>query len=286
MCTTLLVRLPFVWAIGLILGIQGISLFLATRIHGADPTTWGVLLIILSGIAATLAFASFTLERYHRADFLSRRLLETERAKSEALLLNILPGPVAERLKLRPDAIADDHACITILFADIVDFTPLATRMTAHEVVQLLNRIFSRFDALADRHGLEKIKTIGDAYMAAAGLPVPDPRHAERVAAMALDMQAAIAAVHAGEEPLRLRIGIHSGPAVAGVIGTKRFLYDLWGDTVNLASRMESHGSPGTIQVTESTRQHLVATHRFSDPRQIEVKGKGSMTTYLLIGPK
>jgi len=212
--------------------------------------------------------------------------LELEQAKSERLLLNVLPAPVAARLKERAGIIADDFAAVTVLFADIVGFTPLAERLTAPELVELLDRIFARWDDVAARHGVEKIKTIGDAYMVAAGIPEPRPDHAEAIAGMALEMAPEMAAcAEAAGHPLQARIGIDTGPVVAGVIGQAKFSYDLWGDPVNTASRMESHADPGTIQLTE--RAYLGLRDSGFELRRrgtVEVKGKGAMTTYLLLG--
>jgi adenylate cyclase len=204
------------------------------------------------------------------------------RAESDALLLNILPSSVADRLKHGERVIADHYEAVTILFADIVEFTPLAAVESPAQVVTILNDIFSRFDTLAERHGLEKIKTIGDAYMLVAGAPSPRQDHASAV----LDMALAMAAAAESSEislgvPLQLRIGIASGPAVAGVIGQRKFSYDLWGDTVNLASRMESTGVPGMIQVADSTWELCRNRYSFT-PRDVDVKGKGVMRTYLL----
>jgi guanylate cyclase len=211
--------------------------------------------------------------------------LEVERAKSERLLLNVLPASVASRLKESDEVIADGYGAATVLFADIVGFTPLAQELAPAAAVALLDRIFAAWDALAARYGVEKIKTIGDAYMVAAGLPGEREDHAEAIADMALEMGSE-AERCAGESglPLEVRIGIDTGPVVAGVIGRAKFTYDLWGDTVNTASRMESHGSPGTIQVTE--RAYELLRNRFELRRRgtIEVKGKGPMTTYLLLG--
>lgn len=205
--------------------------------------------------------------------------------RSEQLLLNILPRPIAQRLKRDPGAIADAYADVTVLFADLVDFTPFSTEMSAQQVVTLLNDVFSEFDQLAEQHHLEKIKTIGDAYMVVGGLPVSRPDHAEASAEMALQMQETLAAYNAkAGVRLALRIGIHSGPVVAGVIGRKKFSYDLWGDTVNTASRMESHGVPSRIQVTPETYARLRDRYRFEERGRIAVKGKGEMTTYFLIG--
>ncbi|HEV2056731.1 MAG TPA: adenylate/guanylate cyclase domain-containing protein [Methylomirabilota bacterium] len=238
-------------------------------------------------IAILLLLSGYTLERYRRSDYLANRLLDAERERSESLLLNILPASVAARLKANPEAIADSYGEVTVLFADIVDFTPLSARLAAPELVRLLNQIFSAFDSLADKHGLEKIKTIGDAYMVVGGLPDPHPAHAVAVADMALDMQQEIARfVRGSSEPPRLRIGIDTGSVVAGVIGTRKFAYDLWGDTVNMASRMESHGSPGMIQVTERVFRCLRDRFDFGAPQQLQIKGRGVMTTYQLVGRK
>jgi len=212
--------------------------------------------------------------------------LQIEQEKSERLLLNILPKPIADRLKQGQSVIADSFAEVTVLFADIVDFTRLSAQMSPTESVVLLNEIFSTFDRLAEQHGLEKIKTIGDAYMVVGGLPTPRPDHAEAIAEMALDMQREIQFKAESGEPLRIRIGIHTGPVVAGVIGTRKFSYDLWGDTVNTASRMESHGLSGGIQVTETTHERLRDKYLFKKRGMIQVKSKGEMMTYLLLGRK
>ncbi|MCP4318891.1 MAG: adenylate/guanylate cyclase domain-containing protein [Hyphomicrobiales bacterium] len=212
--------------------------------------------------------------------------IEYEHARSERLLENILPAPIAERLKREPDKIiADDLLQVTILFADIVDFTPRASKMTAPEAVAVLNRIFSKFDDLANEFGLEKIKTIGDAYMVAGGLPEPRADHASAVANMALKMIAATSEI--GEdmgEAVSVRIGIHTRPAVAGVIGTRKFFYDVWGDTVSTASRLESHGISGRIQVSEETYQVLSDDFTFEKRGNVHIKGKGDVMIYFLTG--
>jgi class 3 adenylate cyclase len=213
--------------------------------------------------------------------------LQSEREKSERLLLNILPESIAARLKDGATVIADNFSDVTVLFADLVDFTRLASRIPASEVVRLLNEVFSQFDWLAELHGLEKIKTIGDAYMVVGGLPNPRTDHAVAAAEMALDMQRVIGRVDSlGGIRLNLRIGLSSGPVVAGIIGSKKFTYDLWGDTVNIASRMESQGELGFIQVSQSTCDLLRETHVLRERGRIEVKGKGEMTTYFLVARK
>lgn len=214
--------------------------------------------------------------------------------KSESLLLNILPQTIAERLKQDPKEIAEHFDDVTILFSDIVGFTPISSQMPPLELVKLLNKMFSTFDKLADRYGLEKIKTIGDAYMVAGGLPVPSKNHAEAVADMALEMQAAIKRFQTAKsfldqtpanlKKMQIRIGINTGPVVAGVIGIKKFIYDLWGDTVNVASRMESSGKPEQIQVSAATYYRLKDKYLFEKRGAIAVKGKGEMTTYWLKG--
>ncbi len=209
--------------------------------------------------------------------------LRLEREKSERLLLNVLPEPIAERLKQGEAPIADSFADATVLFADLVGFTRLSALMPAKELVELLNNIFSAFDQLAERHGMEKIKTIGDAYMAVAGLPTPRSDHVEAAADMALGMLEAIARIRADiNTPFSIRIGINTGPVVAGVIGTKKFAYDLWGDTVNTASRMESHGVSNAICVTANVHERLQDKYQFEARGVIEVKDKGDMKLYLL----
>ncbi|MEG4446535.1 adenylate/guanylate cyclase domain-containing protein [Microcoleus sp. AT9_B5] len=213
--------------------------------------------------------------------------LRKEQKKTESLLLNILPEAIADRLKYQPGVIADKFEKATILFADLVNFTQISTTMPATKLVYLLNEIFSTFDQLSEKHGLEKIKTIGDAYMVAGGIPIERPDHAEAIAEMALDMLAAIDELNLKlDAKFDLRIGINSGPVVAGVIGTKKFIYDLWGNAVNTASRMESHGIPGRIQISHYTYKLLQDKYEFEDRGEIEIKGKGQMRTYLLTGRK
>ena len=209
--------------------------------------------------------------------------LRVEKEKSERLLLNILPQTIAEQLKQQPGLIADRFEQATILFADITDFTGLASQISPTELVGLLNQIFSSFDRLAERHGLEKIKTIGDAYMVVGGLPKPREDHAGAIAEMALDMRQEIYRFKREDNKiLNIRIGINTGPVVAGVIGLKKFSYDLWGDAVNIASRMESHGKVGEIQVSSSTYELLKHKYLLEKRGIVQVKGRGEMTTYWL----
>lgn len=229
--------------------------------------------------------SGYSMEKYLRREFLLSRMLMEEHEKSERLLKNILPASIAEKLKSQPGTIAEGFADVSVLFADIAGFTNFCAHLPPDETVDVLNEIFSRFDALAERHGLEKIKTIGDAYMVAAGLPIPRPDHVRAAADMALDMQAEIQKYnHEHGSLFRLRIGIHTGPVVAGVIGEQKFSYDLWGDTVNTASRMESHGMEGSIQVTHVTYERLQHQYLLEERGLLPIKGKGEMTTYLLMG--
>ena len=218
--------------------------------------------------------------------------LAEEQKKSENLLLNILPETVANRLKEQPTTIAEAFGEVSGLFADIVGFTQLSNQVSPQELVALLNRIFSAFDELAEKQGIEKIKTIGDAYMVVGGLPNPRTDHAEAIIEMALDMQQAIREFNVETNSnCNIRIGINTGSVVAGVIGIKKFIYDLWGDTVNIASRMESHGIPGNIQISQSTYEQVKDTfqdkfkgkYRLESRGLIEVKGKGEMQTYLVV---
>jgi class 3 adenylate cyclase/NAD(P)-dependent dehydrogenase (short-subunit alcohol dehydrogenase family) len=213
------------------------------------------------------------------------RELEAARAQSETLLLNILPPPIAERLKHGEVMIADHYDQATVLFADIANFTPLSASLSPQKLVELLNQIFSVFDGIVGRYELEKIKTIGDAYMVVGGVPKSSVNHTERMARAALDMIPALAEVSRHLNlPLDARIGVHSGPVVAGIIGQQKFIYDLWGDTVNLASRMESHGVQGRIHCTQAVRDRLKDSFHFESRGDIEIKGKGAMPTWFLLG--
>jgi class 3 adenylate cyclase/CheY-like chemotaxis protein len=211
--------------------------------------------------------------------------LQAEHERAERLLLNTLPGAIAERMKRGEVNIADHHPEVTVLVADLVGFTTLAAHIGPDQVVYLLNEIFSGFDVLAEKHGLEKIKTIGDAYMAAGGLPLPRPDHAEAIADLALDLMAEIDKFNSAyNTSIHLRIGISTGSVIAGVIGLWKFTYDLWGDTVNLACRLESIGQPGTIQVSDLTYERLKDKYRFDGSRSLDIKGRGTELVHVLCG--
>lgn len=254
---------------------------------GIQSAMW-VMNLAGPSVATFLALAYFTGERDRSRAALAEQhcLLEAEKDRSEQLLLNMLPAAIAQQLRDGHTTIAESQDEVTILFADLVGFTPLAESMGPGALVELLNHVFSALDDLTDAAGLEKIKTVGDAYMVAGGLPTPRSDHLSEVLSMALRMNAVVASV--GErygQGLQLRIGIDSGPVVAGVIGRRKFSYDLWGDTVNSASRMESHGVPGRIHVTERVAHAARHEYQFECRGPIPVKGKGEMSTYFLLGP-
>jgi adenylate cyclase len=251
------------------------------RPDGADlpegfVRTFDVLNIVVVSSVAMLLLVTFARGR------------DVAQARVEALLLNVLPADVAQRLQSDPNSIADHFDDVSILFADVVDFTPLASGLDAREVVGLLDRLFTSFDDLVDRYEVEKIKTIGDCYMVAAGVPRQRPDHAPALARLAIEMRecAKSCLPDSDGHDLRLRIGISSGPVVAGVIGRRRFLYDLWGDTVNLASRMESHGTPDEIQITRSTWELLDDRFVTEPIGLVDVKGKGAIETWRLVGSR
>jgi guanylate cyclase len=268
-----------------------VAVFLAS---GAAGELWGdlprlpalftsVMLGLNVAVGGTIVFTLLALFARQRQDALAA--LRVEQEKAESLLLNILPRSIADKLKASSRTIADQFSSASILFADVVDFTPRSELLPPAEVVDILDHLFSHFDTLVEREGLEKIKTIGDCYMVAAGVPSGRPDHARALAAVALDMLDAVRPNGAvGDLGLELRIGINSGPVVAGVIGRKRFLYDLWGDAVNIASRMQSQGTPGCIQVTRATYE-LLKDEFICEPRgTVAVKGKGEMETWYVLG--
>ena len=236
-------------------------------------TTMLALNVVVGGAVVFTLLAVFAQQRRDAQD------------RAENLLLNILPRSIADKLKAKPQTISDSFTAASILFADVADFTPMAEHVAPAELVNMLDRLFGHFDGLAERYDLEKIKTIGDCYMAAAGIPLPRADHAQALALVALDMLDAVEFHGAmGDLGLELRIGINSGPVVAGVIGRKRFLYDLWGDAVNIASRMQTEGTPGRIQITRATYE-LLKNEFVCEPRgTIPIKGKADMETWYLVG--
>jgi len=251
------------------------------------PADFPIVYLRINNSISTILLVAISVYVFSNDLNFARNKISEEHERANNLLLNILPGPIAERLKNDEKSIADGFANATILFADIVNFTQIAARYKPSDLVNLLNKFFSAYDGLTEKYGLEKIKTIGDAYMVAAGIPNANPQHAQIMADFALDM------VHVTHdiskeinENILLRIGINSGPVTAGVIGKKKFIYDLWGDAVNLASRMESAGLPGKIQVTEDTYQLLKDEYLFTQREPIEIKGKGLLKPYILNGPK
>jgi adenylate cyclase len=234
-------------------------------------------------LLATLGVSVLTIVHYRRAVDAVELALADQYERTEQLLRGVLPPAVIERLRGKPGVLADRIDGATVLFADLVGFTPLAQKLTPEEVVALLDEIFAAFDTLSTRHGVEKIKTIGDAYMVAGGVPDARADHAEQVARFALDARIAfdeLAARHGGT--LAVRMGIHTGPLVAGVIGRTKFAYDLWGDVVNTAARMESHGEAGRIHVTSEVAEALRGSFVVAERGEIEVKGKGRMQTFWL----
>jgi len=225
----------------------------------------------------------FLLQELHQ----EKELLEREQMKSERLLLNILPLPIAARLRHKDQIIADYHESVTVAFADIVGFTSLARRKNAPEIVALLNRIFSSFDLIIERAGAEKIKTIGDCFMFAAGLPLECSDHAQIVADCCLEMISTLDRLNTVQgTKLQIRIGVNTGDVVAGIIGKRKFAYDLWGDTVNIASRMESTGTPGMVQISDKTREALGANYESESRGFINCKGIGSIEAFFLKGRK
>ena len=261
------------------LGVIGLSAVLDPLLTPAEIPHGIVIAFFALNILGVTGTSYLLLHYFVRERDRAAAVIAVERERSERLLLNVLPEPIAERLKAGESPIADRASDVGVLFADIVGFTPLSETMRPEELVRLLDEVFTLFDRLVADHGLEKIKTIGDAYMVASGLLGGGIGHAEDLAEMALEMQAAITRT----PPLEIRIGIDIGPVVAGVIGHQKFIYDLWGDTVNTAGRMESHGVPGAIQVTERAYRRLVPAFAFEERGVVDIKGKGPMRTYLLV---
>ncbi|HEY7562978.1 MAG TPA: adenylate/guanylate cyclase domain-containing protein [Gaiellaceae bacterium] len=274
------------WFVAFI-GLIAVSAVIDGRLP--EPSTTIPSWIVVTFFALTISGVSLTafllMEYFVRSRDRAHEALAVERERSEALLLSIFPRSIAERLKVSHGVIAERQDEVSVLFADIAGFTPAAEGLGPEEIVDLLDEIFSTFDDLVARHRLEKIKTIGDGYLAAAGIPTPRRDHAEAAARLALAMLDALPTVR-GASGLSLRIGIDSGPVVAGVIGRSKFGYDIWGDTVNTASRMESHAPVGAIQVTERTYRRLQDGFVLERRDVVDIKGKGEMTTYLLLGER
>ena len=233
-------------------------------------------------------FASYALERYSRRDFLQKYTIQAQRDQADKLLYNVLPERIAEKLKQSSETIAEEYNSATVLFADIVNFTPISAHFAPHEVVDMLDELFSSFDELVDKYGVEKIQVAGDGYMVAAGVPIPRPDHATVLAQLALDMLDCVKdeKLLGGQHPIEIRIGLNSGSLLGGVIGRKKYFYALWGDTVNTASRMESHGSTGKIQITRATYELVKDEFECTYVGTIPIKGKGKMDVWHLIGKK
>lgn len=247
---------------------------------------WLITTLTVLNITIVSSLAFFMLTSFIRQKDRALFLLSEEQDRSERLLLNILPAKIAALLKVSSETIAERFDSVSVLFADVVGFTELSAEMDAAELVDLLNEVFSYFDTLAERHGVEKIRTIGDNYMVAAGVPEPRSDHAQALARLALEMLEFVGRYPGRDRPLQFRIGINSGPAVAGVIGQRKFQYDLWGDAVNVASRMESHGEPGEIQISRRTYDMLKGEFVCEPRGRIAVKGKGEMETWFLKAAK
>ncbi|MBR1143028.1 adenylate/guanylate cyclase domain-containing protein [Bradyrhizobium sp. AUGA SZCCT0431] len=273
--------------LSIVIGAVGAALLVVLHIGDANNTPTSHLTFVINVLcssAALYGIVFYAVRQYTRAE----ERAERERQRSESLLVNILPPSIAGRLKDHPDvAIADAYPEASILFADMAGFTARASDTTPEELVGFLNSVYMRLDSLVERHDLEKIKTTGDAYMVVSGLPNPQPDHAMALADLALDMQVALVGlVDPKGRAVPVRMGIASGPVVAGVVGTRKFFYDVWGDAVNTASRMESTGEPGKIQVASRTRELLAGCFELEERGIIEVRGKGPMPTWFLIGRK
>jgi guanylate cyclase len=268
-------------------GLVAVAVTLQGRLSGTNhltPTARGVFLALDLLIPA--AFVFFILQHFVTRKERFFRLLQGEQARSDSLLLSILPREVATILRDERRTIADHYEGVSILFADVEGFTPLTAQITPTELVDLLNEVFSAFDEHTEKYGLEKIKTIGDCYMVASGVPRPRPDHAQALTRMALEMRAMVTERDFQGHRLSFRIGINSGPVVGGVIGRHKFIYDLWGDAVNTASRMESHGAVGAIQVTESTFRLIQDEFRCEARGPVEIKGKGTMPVWHVLAAR
>jgi adenylate cyclase len=282
------VMFSFTFVLGTVVGWLSSALYGAVAAVTLDMAAVPFVTLVAQLVTGNIVgmFALYQTERFRRLDFANLETITAERGRFRQLLTSILPEAIADRLQ-RGERIADLYEDSTVLFADLVGFTEAVAARPPHEVLTLLNSVFTMMDSLVARHGLEKIKTIGDAYMVAGGLPQRRPGHTEAIAELALDMVAAVGEARWPDgRPLELRVGIHCGPLVAGVIGERRFLYDLWGDTVNTASRMEAASEAGRIQVTDSVYERLKDGYEFAPRGTIEVRGKGPMRTWYLLGRK
>jgi class 3 adenylate cyclase len=286
-------RLRFLYAvlanIFILIGYEYSNIVLLHRLE----TETGLVIFIMHnffflGANVIGMFTSYALERYTRRDFIQKYTIEAQRDQADKLLYNVLPERIVEKLKQSNETIAEEFSSATVLFADIVNFTPISARFGPHEVVDMLNDLFSNFDELVDKYGVEKIQVAGDGYMVAAGVPTPRPDHAIVLAQLALDMLDCVKneELLAGTQPIEIRIGLNSGPLLGGVIGRKKYFYALWGDTVNTASRMESHGSRGRIQITRATYELVKDDFECEYIGVIPVKGKGEMDVWHLIARK
>ena len=284
--TYTLLRLRFVFVV--LITVIGIAAYLpyALTADYIAPVSVVLAMLYLVSFGMLGGLAAYRMERFTRQLYLRERQLDQERARSDGLLLNILPQAIVEQLKTSPSGrIAQAFDQVSVVFADAVGSTEQAARCTPEEFADALDELFRKLDEIADRHRLEKIKTIGDAYMAVAGAPVPFADHAEAAVAMALDIRAEAGQIRwPSGDPLEVRVGVASGPAVAGVIGVRKFAYDLWGDTVNLASRLEEYAEPGRVLVSESTAGHLADRYDFAPTQIMDVKGKGATPVRVLLG--
>jgi hypothetical protein len=233
------------------------------------------------GIAGSTIGQNYVIRAY-----LAEKNLREETARADNLLLKTFPFEVAKELKTNQKSIARRYEHATVMFCDVVNFTHSSSHMPPEDLVDWLNRTFSEFDRVTAEHGCEKIKTVGDAYMVVSGVPIPDENHAERILLLALAIKSASEKITLNGQPLQLRIGISSGPVVAGVIGESRFAYDRWGNTVNTASRMESTAPEGSIQITQTTKEAIQDKFLLEKRPQVQIKGKGLMDTWLILGPK
>jgi class 3 adenylate cyclase len=280
-----LVMMRFVYALPVALAITAAVALVHAHHDGVSAITTravptSMIWVYLANVIGV--FSCRELEMFRRTKFVQAQQIEREQERAEALLGNTLPRSIVERLKHGEQRIVDSFDEVTVLFGDVVGFTRLAGTLSPRELVDLLNDLYSAFDELAERHGLEKIKTVGDAYMVVGGAPLPRADHAEAVAGMALDMLDAVVRLRRDWPDLAIRIGIHTGPAVGGVIGTQKLSYDVWGDTVNIASRLQEHGVPGVIHVSVRTRALLAHRFDFVSRGNIQLKGRGELPTYTL----